>query len=81
MGSWPTVKGGQYRVRSGYRVVMDYRLLASTTTSNPDIKWWRLLWAMSEIGPAICGHVETMAKQLLEEDLAFFPLDGLETRE
>lgn len=37
---------GCYQVRSGYRVVMESRMTASSTNLNPDSKWWRLLWRL-----------------------------------
>lgn len=60
---WHFDAKGCYKVRSGYRVVMESRMTASSTNLNPDFKWWCLLWRLqfpSKVKLLIWRHYSDM---------------------
>ncbi|GMN35433.1 hypothetical protein TIFTF001_048455, partial [Ficus carica] len=43
---WHFDSKGLYKVRSGYRAIMDFKRLESSSNANTDITWWRKMWSL-----------------------------------
>ncbi|GMN71032.1 hypothetical protein TIFTF001_055907 [Ficus carica] len=44
--AWYFDSKGIYKVRSGYRAIMDSQRSESSSSDSPDALWWRKLWRL-----------------------------------
>lgn len=45
---WHYDRKGTYSVRSGYKVTMEFKKVASSSTANNEEKWWgKLYWRLN----------------------------------